>query len=60
MMAVGARLEVSLSREQFLSVSYEAPTPQAAAEQTNSFVDELDKALRERKREQAGSLRSYF
>ncbi|MBS11469.1 MAG: hypothetical protein CME19_07695 [Gemmatimonadetes bacterium] len=60
MMAVGARLEVSLSREQFLSVSYEAPTPQAAAEQTNAFVDELDKALRERKREQAGSLRSYF
>ncbi|MEE2754061.1 MAG: Wzz/FepE/Etk N-terminal domain-containing protein [Candidatus Latescibacterota bacterium] len=60
LMAVGARLEVKLSREQFLAVSYEASTPQAAADQTNAFVEELDRALRERKREQASSLRRYF
>jgi tyrosine-protein kinase Etk/Wzc len=60
LMAVGARLEVELSREQFLAVSYEASTPQAAADLTNAFVEELDRALRDRKREQASSLRSYF
>lgn len=60
MMAIDERLEVELSREQFLTVSYEASTPEAAAEQTNAFVEELDRALRERKREQAGSLRAYF
>ena len=60
LMAVGAKLEVKLSREQFLAVSYEASTPQAAADQTNAFVEELDRALRERKREQASSLRRYF
>jgi tyrosine-protein kinase Etk/Wzc len=60
LMAISGRLEVELSREQFLAVSYEASTPQAAADLTNAFVDELDNALRERKREQASSLRSYF
>jgi len=59
-MAVDERLEVELSREQFLTVSYEASTPRSAADQTNAFVEELDRALRERKREQAGSLRQYF
>ena len=60
LMAVSDRLEVQLTREQFLIVSYEASTPQSAADQTNAFVEELDRALRERKREQAGSLREYF
>lgn len=60
LLAISNRLEVDLSREQFLTVSYEANSPQAAAEQTNAFVEELDRALRERKREQAGSLRQYF
>jgi tyrosine-protein kinase Etk/Wzc len=60
LMAIGGRLEVGLSREQFLTVSYEAETPQAAADRTNAFVEELDKALRERKRQQASSLREYF
>ena len=58
--AVSTRLEVDLSREQFLTVSYEADSPQAAADQTNAFVEELDNALGARKREQAGSLRIYF
>jgi tyrosine-protein kinase Etk/Wzc len=60
LMEIEDRLEVDLSREQFLSVSFEASTPQGAADQTNAFVEELDKALRLRKREQAGSLRQYF
>ncbi len=60
LMAIDERLEVELSREQFLTVSYEASTPRSAADQTNAFVEELDRALRERKRKQAGSLRQYF
>ena len=60
LMAISGRLEVGLSREQFLSVSYEASTPQAAADLANAFVDELDRALRERKRDQASSLRQYL
>ena len=60
LMAIAEHLEVDLSREQFLTVSYEAATPKAAADQANAFVEELDRALRARKREQAGSLRQYF
>ena len=54
------RLEVELSREQFLTVSYEAETAQKAADITNAFVEELDRALRERANSQAGALRRYF
>ncbi len=54
------RLEVELSREQFLTVSYEAETPELAAQMTNAFVEELDLALRDRKNQQAGALRQYF
>ncbi len=57
---VDDRLEVELSREQFLTVSYEAETPEAAAEITNAFVEELDSALRHRREQQARDLRSYL
>ena len=57
---VDDRLEVELSREQFLTVSYEAETPEAAAKITNAFVEELDSALRHRREQQARDLRSYL
>ena len=57
---IASRLEVQLSREQFLSISYEDETPELSAEITNAFVDELKRALRERSREQARSLRVYL
>lgn len=60
MMMVEERLEVELSREQFLTVSYEDETPQLAADITNTFVEELDRALQERSAEQASSLRLYL
>ena len=53
-------LEVELSREQFLTVSYEAETPELAAQLTNAFIEELDLVLRDRKNQQAGALRQYF
>ncbi|MDE3000851.1 MAG: Wzz/FepE/Etk N-terminal domain-containing protein [Gemmatimonadota bacterium] len=57
---VADRLEVELSREQFLTVSYEAESPESAAEITNAFVEELDTALRHRREQQARDLRSYL
>ena len=57
---VDDRLEVELSREQFLTVSYEAETPQQAAEIANAFVEELDLALRHRREKQARELRNYL
>jgi tyrosine-protein kinase Etk/Wzc len=57
---VDDRLEVELSREQFLTVSYEAETPQQAAEIANAFVVELDLALRHRREQQARDLRNYL
>lgn len=57
---IAGRLEIDLSREQFLTVSYEAETPDRAAEITNAFVEELDRALRERREQQAGELRHYL
>ena len=57
---VDDRLEVELSREQFLTVSYEAETPEAAARITNAFVEELDLALRHRREQQASDLRGYL
>ena len=57
---IRGRLEVQLSREQFLSVSYEDETPELAAEITNAYVEELDFALQQRRREQAQSLRAYL
>ncbi len=57
---VDDRLEVELSREQFLTVSYEAETPERAAEIANAFVEELDLALRHRREQQARDLRRYL
>ncbi len=57
---VDDRLEVELSREQFLTVSYEAESPETAAEITNAFVEELDLALKHRREQQARDLRSYL
>ncbi len=57
---VDDRLDVELSREQFLTVSYLAETPERAAEIANAFVVELDLALRHRREQQAGDLRSYL
>lgn len=57
---VAKRLGVELTREQFLRVSYEAETPEFAAEITNAFVEELDRALQERRKEQSESLRVYL
>ncbi len=57
---VDDRLEVELSREQFLTVSYEAESPETAAEITNAFIEELDLALKHRRELQARDLRSYL
>ncbi len=57
---VADRLEVELSREKFLSISYEDETPHLSADITNAFVEELDLALRARRQEQAGGLRDNF
>ena len=57
---VDDRLEVELSREQFLTVSYGAESPETAAEITNAFVEELDFALKHRREQQARDLRGYL
>jgi len=57
---VRERLQVELSREQFLSVSYEDETPQLAAEITNAFVEEMEQALLKRTRERARRSREYW
>jgi len=54
------KLHVELSREQFLSISYEAETPQKSADITNAFVEELEKALKERNRDQIHTYRTYL
>ena len=60
LLMIDDRLDVELSREQYLTVSYEEETPELAAEITNAFVDELDRALQERRVEQSRSLRDYL
>ena len=57
---IADRLEVELSREQFLTVSYEDETPELAAEITGAFVEELDRALQKRARETARRSREYW
>jgi uncharacterized protein involved in exopolysaccharide biosynthesis len=54
------KLNVELSREQFLSISYEAETPQKSADITNAFVEELERALQERNRDQIHTYRRYL
>jgi uncharacterized protein involved in exopolysaccharide biosynthesis len=55
-----SKLTVELSREQFLSISYEAETPQKSADITNAFVEELEKALQERNRDQIHTYRAFL
>lgn len=57
---IKAKLSVDLSREQFLSISYEAETPQKSADISNAFVEELEKALQERGRDQIHTYRAYL
>ena len=57
---IGLLLKVELSREQFLSISYEADTPELAAEITNAFVEELEQALQARNRQQTGRYLEYL
>lgn len=54
------KLSVELSREQFLSISYEAETPQKSADITNAFVEELENAVQERNRNQVHTYREYL
>ena len=60
MIIMADKLAVELSREQFLNVSYEAETAERSADITNSFVQELDQALQERRKEQSGELGDYL
>ena len=57
---VAERLEVELSREQFLTVSYEDETPELAADIANAFVEELNRTLQERRLKQKSSFRVYM
>ncbi|MDP6042364.1 MAG: GNVR domain-containing protein, partial [Candidatus Latescibacteria bacterium] len=57
---IGDRLQVDLSREQFLTISYEADTPEMAATLTNAFVGELQKALEERNQNQTRVYLTYL
>lgn len=57
---IASNLQVELSREQFLSVSYEADTPQLAADITNAFVDQLENAIQERNQKQKRKYREYL
>ena len=57
---MAGRLLVELSRAQFLTVSYEAETPQLAADITNAFVEELERALQKRAKEVARRSRNYW
>ena len=56
----GQRLNVQLSREEFLSVSFEAETPQLAADVTNAIVEEMDRAYRRSKSDRASRLRQHL
>lgn len=57
---ISNRLQVDLSREQFLSISYEADTPELAAELTNAFVEELKNALQQRNRNTTRAYLAYL
>ena len=57
---IADRLQVDLSREQFLTISYEADTPEMAATLTNAFVEELQKALEERNQNRTSVYLTYL
>ena len=56
----GDRLELKLSREEFLDVEFEAESPQLAADVTNAIVVGLDRAYRRSKSDRAGRLREHL
>ncbi len=56
----GQRLTLLLSREEFLSVSFEAESPQLATDVTNAVVEEMDRAYRRGKSARAGQLREHL
>ena len=57
---ISNRLQVELSREQFLTISYEADTPERAAELTNAFVEELENALERRNQNKTRTYLAYL
>lgn len=57
---ISNRLQVDLSREQFLTISYEADTPELAAELTNAFVEELKNALEKRNQNKTRTYLAYL
>ena len=57
---ISNRLQVELSREQFLTISYEADTPERAAELTNAFVEELENALKRRNQNKTRTYLAYL
>ena len=57
---IASRLRVDLSREQFLTVSYEADSPELAAELTNAFVEELENALEKRNKNKTHAYLTYL
>ncbi len=56
----GDRLELKLSREEFLDVEFEAESPRLAANVTNAIVIGLDRAYRRSKSDRAGRLREHL
>jgi len=54
------RLTTQLSREEFLSVEFEAESPQLAADITNAVVEEMDRAYRRSKSDRASRLRQHL
>lgn len=57
---IAQRLTTTLSREQFLTISYEADTPERAAMLTNAFVEELENALQKRGQQQTRAYLAYL
>lgn len=57
---IAQRLTTTLSREQFLTISYEADTPERAAMLTNAFVEELENALQQREQQQTRAYLAYL
>ena len=57
---IARRLTTTLSREQFLTISYEADTPERAAMLTNAFVEELENALQQREQQQTRAYLAYL
>lgn len=57
---ISNRLQVDLSREQFLTISYEADTPERAAALTDAFVEELENALERRNQNKTRTYLAYL